>query len=243
MKGQLPKKPEIADWSEEKILSFIRFTLFFTEPAVVKGKDTYKFVVDAKKWQQAVLNKDEEYWDEFCKRINKGSITLQKMKLRMLMMVRTVLGWLKSNPYAITEEMENLMKDNPRTSWALRSYKTETTPMGTTLTLPDNTGTTESGSANNAPVSTPEVQYKQAVLRMTSILNSLTKGIKKDDIDMMSAKEKIQMAVSLSKALTSTFKSNSVNNNFFKQVVINTASREDLEAKMNEYANQQMSDE
>lgn len=244
---KLPQKREIGDWSEAKIASFVRFALFFTEPCTNKGKPDHRFVLNAEKWATAKANKDEEFWEEFCLRVDKKDATLHTIKLRLMMAVRSVLGWIKSNPYAVTEELEAIMKDNKRTSWALRGYVAKTTEMGNQIVALDNDDMTDPGRRNAAGsitnVSTPEVQYRQAVLRMTSILNNLTKGIKKSDIDLLSAKEKIQMAVNLSGALTRTFKSNNVNNNFFKTVIVNQASREDLEARVLDYANHQLTDD
>jgi len=243
VKEVLPQKREVGDWSEEKIASFVRFALFFTVPYTRKGKPDHKFEVTEEKWLAARNNKDEEFWPEFCLRVNKTGANYHVLKLRLMMATRTVLGWLKSNPYAITEELETLMKDNPRTAWALSSFKTTKTAMGNEVVVADNRETTDVAISNVAPTVTnapnPEVQYRNAVLRMASILNSLTKGIRKSDIDMMSAKDKITMAVNLTGALTRTFKTNNVNNAFFKTLIINQSGRKELEESILDYTSKQ----
>jgi hypothetical protein len=244
--GVLPMKPEIADWSQAKIESYLRFARLFMEVSKDKKRSgSHTFAFDENRWQAAKENKEEEYWDEFRTRVLIPKVGIaegrwqQKMKGRIMMMTRIVGSWLKSNPFAITEEMESLIKDNDRLEWIKNTFTVKDNEVGGTLVVPDTTEMVDEEKPGEVSVSNPLVQYNQALLKMATVFNTLVKGIKVKDINEMDVKDKLKLAVPIAQALAKTFQGKAPQGNIFKTLIINKAGREDLEKAVLNYSDAQ----
>lgn len=240
IKGELPRKNEIAHWDQEKLQAFISFSSFFI--------DGDKFVITGERRKDAELRMHEEaFWMEFMVRIDcpfgKGEGSNQSFRMRFMAMLRTVLAWLKSNPHAISEEMRAIMQKSERMNWALDPFKEKTTKIGASIISVDNRETTEPGLANQNPGATnltlPERQFNQALLQMTSLLVDLTRGISRSDLKKMSPGERIKVATGLAQTLQKSFATYKPNSMTFKKIVINNAGRDDLEAALLDYSQSQ----
>lgn len=236
IKGKIPGKREIGEWSEGKILGFIRFSQHFMKDAVVKKKETQVFDMTWQRWEGAKVNPDEEYWPEFLARLETPDDTMLLRKQRLMMMVRTVGAWLKANPSAITKDMIERMEKNDRWNWVLSTFKM--TPEG--IVVIDQRETTDPGRANANPnqtnVKTPAVIYQDSLFRLSTILGQLTQGLTFADIKKMPVKDRIQLAEKLTNTLNRAFSGRGGDVNVFKTLVVNNGSKEDLESAMLGYA-------
>lgn len=238
-------KRDIVDWSEAKILSFIQFADFFVD----KTKDPHTFTcVDIGIKAALSRAEDDEHWAEFMARIyQEDKTTTKEFKYRIMAMVRVVMAWLKTNPYAITDQMKAIMENNQRLAWGLNSFKTVTTDIGAEVTEMDNTDVTDPSRTNADPhlttIQSPEVMLGQAMTNMASILNRLTRGISNKEISSLDAKEKIKLAASLAPVLTKAMTNHKPNIKMFKQIVINKAGKDDLEKAFLDYTESQSDDE
>lgn len=240
IKGVLPRKSEIIDWSEAKLISLLEFAQFFIEGD--------KFTVTREqisKFQERATETD--WWMEFNVRIdhqtNRADFKTRTFQMRLMTFIRTVLSYLKSNPHAISNEMREIMEKSARLSWALDPFKMVTTKMGAEIIKVDDRETTDPNVANVSPgqsgLTLPEVQYHNAILLMTSMLNDVLKSVKKDDIKKISASERIKIANALAQTLAKTFNSGKPNTLIFKQLNVNKAGKDDLERAFLDMAQQQ----
>lgn len=238
IKGELPRKNEIVDWSEAKLMALLRFALHFIENDA--------FSVTGEKRQAAEARVSEEpFWAEFLMRIDRpvGKFQNKDFQLRLMSLVRVPLTWLKSNPHAVTEEMRALMEPTPRLNWALKSFEQKETKIGVPIVAVENRETTDPSRPNRSPDSSnltlPEVQYNRSILQMTSILMDLTRSIKAADLKKMKVEDKIKHANAILQTLQKQFANYKPNVQVFKQINIHNAGRDDLEKAVLDYANEQ----
>lgn len=240
IRDKLPRKNEIVDWSENKLVAFLQLVLFFS--------DGDNYAVTKEKVETFEKRAPEEpFWLEFNVRINrptfKEGFTVQQFKMRLMTAIRVVLSWLKSNPHAITDEMRDMMDSTARLRWALDPFKAKGTAIGAEIVGVDNKEVTDPNRSNVQPATSnltlPEVQYHNALLNVASILNNLTKGIKPQEIKKMSVESRIKLADSLIKTMGKVVGGQKPNTQVFKQLVIHNAGRQDLEDAMLEFSQEQ----
>lgn len=239
IEGVLPKKAEIVDWSSEKIMALLQLADFFTL--------SNKFNVNKETigtFQSRAL--EEAFWMEFNVRIghqlDRADFSKQKFNMRLIAMVRTVLGWLKSNPHAITNEMRELMEPNERLNWALDPFKMKTTAIGAEIVAIDNRETTDPNMANataSTNLTVPEIQYHQGLLHMSSIFKQITGGLTANDFKKMSVSERLKIANSIAQTLGRAFNTKVPSTVIFKKLTVNSAGRDDLEKAMLQYSQEQ----
>ena len=231
IKGVQFKKRDGADFSPEKWTALLKFAQFF-----ISEKDKYDFSIEKRK-QFELRAMEEPFWLEFSVRIDqplfKDNATPRGFSMRAMSLIREPLNWLKSNPFAITEEMRKIMEKSDRMNWALEPFKSVKTKIGAEIVKVNNKETTDPNMANVQPASSnltlPEVQLNHALLAMTSILKNLTKGISSEAIKKMSAETRIKLATGMVQSLGKTFATYKPNKQVFKQLVVNNASKDDLE--------------
>jgi len=246
VEGKNIKVRELPDWSDDKRLGFIKFFVFFINP------ETDKLRVNQERIEEFEIRSEvEPYFMEFRARIGldldkikkqKGPekmTSLSQYKMRVLTMQRNVLGWLKNNPHMITLEMRDLMCRSERTSWALKDYKIEESLIGAPMVVPDNRETTDPDMANvdakRTNLTIPELNYQRSITQLASIAADLTKGLKKKDLDKMTAKDRIKTAIEITNALAKAMSAHKPQQQVFKQLVIHKAGVEDLEKAMLDY--------
>ena len=240
VRGELPKKRDVSEWSEMKIVSYLDFVNHFIEKGVKKDKHGRKIetliikVTDTKRKSA----EEREEWKEFVERIDKLTTreneTCMQFFYRLNAMSRCVIGFLKDNPWKITENMEKVMRDNPRLEWGLKNYRTETTKIGAEVV--------ESDTFDNTPfptrVKNPEKLYANSLLKLAGIAEDLLKNIKKSDIQRMSAGERIRLGLSVVTAVSKNLKEYTPNKQVFNQLNIYQDGRDKLEEALQQFNSQ-----
>jgi len=240
IKGKALLKKDVQNWSEAKLLSALQFADFFTN----KNNDPHTFdVVQIKIAAAEERAKDDAHWAEFMARLSARDQTTKQFSYKLMAFVRIFVGWIRTNPYALTPQMRAIMESNQRLKWGIDTFKEKKTEIGATVVEMDNREETNPGLANVTPgstsLATPEVQYAQALSNMASILNRLTSGIKNNEISSLDAKEKIKLAATLGPVLAKAIGQHRPNVKIFKQLVINKAGKEELEKAFLDYTESQ----
>lgn len=237
---------ELPDWSEEKLLQLIKFFEFFINP------ETDKLRVNKERIQEfEVRSESEPFWMEWRarigiqtddmdgKKVNEIASLYGKYKMRVMTMMRNVLGWLKNNPHRITPDMYASMSRTERMSWALKDYKVVTGQTGVSLIEPDNLETTDPDRSNASPAQTnlqkADIYYERSMFKLASILNDLTSGIKASEINKMTAERRIKTALDIVNAIAKVHNAKKPNGTVFKQYNINNATAEEAEKMLMDY--------
>ena len=234
IRGCLPEKKDMVDWSDAKSMAFIKFVEFFTN----KDQPKHKFNCSPEQIDKATAL-DEPFFPEFLARINVDHTdAIQKTKPhkvfhpRFLTFSRIPLTWYKQNPSTVTPEMYAVMKQNQRMDWATRHFVEHKNEMGVAV-IKDEREELDPDKPNYAPNSTkvknPEVLFNEQLLEMTKLHASLLKGIKPKDIDSLTVNQKIQHSMTLTKTLAAAFAKYKPNKAVFNQVNINSSGKEELE--------------
>lgn len=240
VKGKLPKKAEIIDWPEAKLLALLAFARVFLE-----GEG---YVVDSTRREAAETRSAEEpYWEEFLARINQPlgtkDATHQRFRIRLMTLIRVPLAWLKSNPFAVTEALQAQLESTPRFSWCLTTFVEKTTDIGGTIVAMQNRDTTDPSMPNYkrsvTDVDPPQIRFNKALLESVAIFEQLTKSIKPSDIRNLQTKEKLRYMTAMAATLTKTFREYKPNVTVFQQINVNKAERDELESAMYDYAETQ----
>lgn len=238
IKGELSTKASINEWSETKIVSFLHFINLFTEGD--------KFCVTRIK-RDAAKERQEDFWLEFLSRIDDESCNDQKFRNRLIAMARNVLAWIKANPHAMTQDIRNLMVANPRTHWALESFKEVENKNGSTSVVLDNDENTNIGTPNASPfvtdLKTPQAIFNQSLMNMATALNQITSSFKPSELKKLGVEQKLKLATSMVTALSKQFTKQAPNSVTFQKIVVNKAGRDELESALMDYSNAQNDEE
>ncbi len=242
IKGILPKKAEVIDWSAEKIISLLQFASLALVEKENRGQldSVYQY---NKEFEEKIKNFDNPFFEEFVERVTKDQYATYASKQgKLIQMVRTVLSYVKSNPYMITPAMAEIMETSPRFSWALEAFKQETTKIGAEIVAVDNMETTDvvrNANPNQSNVTLPELQFQQSMLMLTSLMKDMLKSINKKDIKDLDAKEKLRLVIPIIGAVGKNISSKKPASLVFKKLVINSAGVHDLEKAILEYTQTQ----
>lgn len=233
IKGKLPKKRDVVDWSEEKLSQFLKFIVFFTH-----GEN---FVFNNVSWETARL-KNEPFWDEFMLRIDCAP-GQQKFRTRFITQQRTVMAWVKENPHVLTEDMYKLCQSTPRLSWATTHFKTVDTEMGVQVVERDTDELTDPRQKNATDLvrkdRTPQVIYEEGLLSMTTLFRQLARSVPSSEIKGIKPEQRIALANQMAKTLRESFKKFQPNIRVFNNININKSTREELEGAVLSYAEEQ----
>lgn len=240
VKGELPRERDIVDWSEDKIVSLLHFIDHFTH------NGQFKVNLDLRRAAE-LQSSSNPHWEEFLERIDVtqrlGGPVDTKFSRRFMTLARTVLSFLKKNPYAISAEMSRLMKANPRCHWALNIVKEVPSLLGPSTVQLDNNENLDpsfpNANRNLTDIKSPQIQFNEAIIKMTSILNALTKGIKASDLQKMGVADKIKLANTLINSLAKVHSAYKPNNISLNKININVESKDDLERAILDYAEHQ----
>ncbi len=229
VRGTLPRRREVAEYKEATFLSIFQFIEHFCE----ERRGTLSVVVTKEKWALAekVLDLPYHPWQEILYRIdrltkdtrfNSGSIYI-----RIAAYNRAVLGYLKNNPAAITDEMRKVLEPNPRLNWCLKHYDDKQSALGTDLVLPHTSDTT---GTFPKPISqrSPDKIMLEGQLHVFNLFELLAKSIKEKDLKDLDVRDKISALQKLSFifSVSSKFKANSQT---FINLNVQAAKKEDLE--------------
>lgn len=240
VKGKLPRQPEITDWSEDRIRSFLEFAAFFMKEGTLRNGGTgivYDVTDDriASAWENP-----DEHWQEFLNRLEtKDTLATEKVKrlnafrTRLMNFIRVVCSWLKKNPQAITIPIEQIMRSNPRFSWALDTFVLQETPTGMMLMPNDSPETTSDTAQNVNPLQSdsklPQVRYQNSVAKVTALLEELVSSIDRNQIKSMSPDKKLGLVLKMIEVLGKNYKDAPGKTSVFNTLVVGKSGREDLE--------------
>lgn len=230
-KGKLPKKVEIADWNEDKYLSFFSFIKLFME----EKDGSFSYIVTSQN-REAVKFIDKIHYKEFSERLELKGCNDVRFKKRLTTFVRTVLLYLREKPFVVTGAMHKDMENNDRLSWALQPFKNEKSGIGADIVVPNTDDATDPDEQREVSVANPLVEYQKVAYTMLALLSDILKDIKPSDIKRLDPKDKIKIAIQMMESVGKTMKGPGANVSVFKQININTSGREDLEKMALDYS-------
>ena len=229
VRGSLPGRRDVEQWKESQFLSLFEFI----EHVCEARKGTISVVVTKEKWLavEKVLDLPYHPWQEILYRLDRLTkdtrFNAGSCYIRIAAMNRSVLGYLKNNPAAITETMRKSIEPNPRLNWCLRNFADKTTKIGAEvveLAKVDATGSYPKPIGQRSP----DRIMLEGQLKVFSIFEMIAKSINSKDIKEMDVRDKISALQKLSFIfnVASRFKANSQT---FINLNVNAAKREDLE--------------
>ena len=240
IRGKLPQLKDAGEWSPEKFMQFLKFVTFFS---VIKSPMEANYQITNETLDTARGRiPDEPWWDEFFARIDPtpGLNYAKSFRQRFITFVRIPCGWLKRNPHFLTPEMYALMDPNPRLSWASRNFKMVETEMGMQVVERDNDELTDPAIKNKmldvTSSRTPLVIYQETLLKYTTILNSLIKGIPSAELKTIGVAKRIELLNNGLKTLSQLLVKQQPNRGVFTQINIAHETREKLEASILTYS-------
>lgn len=220
--GRLPNRKEIAEWEEDKYLSFLAFCQHFIESKL--GGTAWRVTPDKRTAVEKLAATDPHY-KEFLERIELSGADTDDKKFyyRLMTMVRLVLGYLRLNPDRITPAMRQVLEGSKRFNWCLEAH--DQPPTIVPVLLP-------------ARPLTPEGQLADAWEQMVNILHMLVESIKAKDIARMSVKERLLVIPRLQHTLGLNRKVGRSRSSVFANIDVKNANRQELERAMLSYAEQ-----
>ena len=212
----MPQVADIAEWPDMRICAFVRFCDLFTD-------DRGVFFVTEERVRVA-SEAQEDYWQEFLSRIDYLDKSNAKFRNRLQSLYRVVAMWLQANPHAITEDMRAVMGKSPKFRKVLTSFTEVQTTMGTEAI--------EVKPNEKGELTTPQAIFNQSLLNASTALLELTSSFKRGELRSMSPKDKLNAANALIGSLGKMFQKTAPQSVTFQKIVVNKASREDLEAAL-----------
>lgn len=230
--GKSPTKRELANWTEAHYIHFLRFCEFFIH-YTEKGEP--KVSVTKERWHKAedLLNMPDHPFHEFLYRINHFSIdpnsSEKKFYFKLISMMKFVLGYLRSNPALVGDEMKKIIEPNARFNWCLTQTRVVDTAVGPVV-VPDSQMRVGEFH-NNQPLATTEQNLLSAMNRAINLFNVVAESITPEEIKKMAPKDKL-LAMARMFPLFSVTKNFKPGKQIFKQINIHAAGREELESAM-----------
>ena len=220
--GKRFRKTDFAQWDEVKFMNWFKMVHFFTTEDKLSVTD-----VSIRAFQARA--KENPRWEEWMWRYEVAGDTFEVISFqnRLITTNRIMGAYIQENPHVITNDMKGVMEAND----SLRKY---TEPF--VVKELENGMEIVGSNMENGKYALPEVQYHKALLKMAAMANDLMTGITKDDIKKMSPGERIKLANALTTTMSKLQGGHRPNIQIFKQLVLNQAGREDLEAAMVEMA-------
>lgn len=211
--GQRLRKDHLAKWDTLRFMEWFALVHHFCPKGDWEWNDlSHKTFI-----QQA---EDRPIWEEWKHRY--GMDREEKpinIGRPMMAFTRYVGEHLQSNPHSITVEMRERMKAHPTLTRYTEPFIVKETEMGKVVTADEN-------------LIMPEVQYHKSLLRLAAIANDLTEGITKEMIRKLSPDDRIKLMIQIVRTMNTVQGGQKANLNVLKQIIINNASREELEKVM-----------
>lgn len=231
VKGHIPRVREIATYTEQNFLDYFAFVNSFCEEDKKKGRYSIKTTVPKIKAAEAVLQEPYHPWQEMLYRIDvftdAPKFNAGSFYIRIAAYNRAVLGYLKQNPAAVTDEMRKVMEANPRLSWALKHYMDKKSETGAEYVLPATTDTT---TDQPRPITqrSPDKMLMEGIMHTANTFELIAKSIKASDLKELDVRDRVAMLQKLSFIFNvgRNFKPNA---NTFQQINIYSAKKDDLE--------------
>ena len=221
--GQTLRKDHLKKWDEQKFLEWFRMMHHFAP----KGDWIWNDVTLKAYCEQAAT---KPHWEEWMWRFSMNSEETKPNHIGRPItgFVRHIGEYLQSNPFVITPQMKEIMLGNKTLTKYTEPFKVITTAIGAEIVVPN----VDDGSV----LTLPEVQYHKALLKMSALANALTEGITEEHIKKLAPDERIKLALSIVKMMSTIQGGQKPNTQIFKQLIVNNAGRDDLEKAMLAYA-------
>lgn len=216
------RKHDLLSWTDTHFLAWFGVMHHFT----IDKKLTFNEVTLQAFRQKA---RENDLWNEWMHRAEAHirDYVIAKISGRILNMNRVIGTFLQSNPHVITTQMKGMMEANPYLEKYAQPFTTETTKIGAEIVTP-NTNDLDRFTM-------PEVQYHEALLRMSKVANELLGSVTKADLKKMSPKDRLTLANALIQTMSKVQGGQKPNMQIFKQLVIHQAGRQELESALLAY--------
>lgn len=215
------KKADVARWSEHQFLEWFALVHHFCP----RGEWMWNDLSIKTFCQQA---ETRPLWEEIVWRYGFQSelrpVTIGKSIMGFL---RHVGEYLQNHPHMITPKMREIMLGNEKLIKYTEPFKVVENEIGAKVVVPN--------MDDQSRLMLPEVQYHKALLRMSSLANDLLDGITKRHIDKMAPDERIKLMIRIVDTMSKVQGGQRPNVQIFKQLVVNSAGREELEKAMLAY--------
>lgn len=231
VRGRLPRRREVAEWTEKNFLDYLSFIEHFCQ--VNPKTQDISVIVTKEKWAIAekVLTMPFHPYQEILYRIDRLTKDTKfhagSVYIRIAAYNRAVLGYLKNNPAAVSDDMRKIIEPNPRLNWCLKHYKDVETQIGAEVVLPDSADNT---GQFTKPITqrSPDKIMLEGQLQMFNLIELIAKSIKPTDIKDLDVRDKISALQKLSFVYNTAakFKANSQT---FINLNVQSAKRDELE--------------
>lgn len=220
--GQSLRKNHLPQWDEQHFLEFFALIHHFAP----KGEWLWNDLAIKTFCQQA---ENRPLWEEWMWRfeMKKEEPNLPSIRSRITGFVPLIGSYLQGNPHVITKRMREIMKANSILEKYTEPFKMVENEIGGMSIMPN----TDQGQVFELP----EIQYNKAILKMSAIANDLIEGITKDELKKMPFNERVELALKIMNFMSRANGGQKPNVAIFKQLIINQAGRDELEAAMVAY--------
>jgi hypothetical protein len=228
--GKNPTPVEMATWSHDKWMDFLRFTAIFIGKDK-KEEESFKFTDENRKQADDFLKIPNHPFHEWIYRVNKWpeEDSNSDFRFKFQSITRVVLGYLKAHPSIIDSNMRVLISAYPkRLGWVLSQYTTAQTRAGELLTR-------DTSTDNSVPVALPSIQTKlmNSLVLMADIYERIAASVSDKDIPKMLLSEKLKALKDLSFVFSTASKKQQTNH--LTQININTKDAKGAEEAMMSY--------
>lgn len=217
------KKHDLENWTDAHFIAWFQLIHHFT----INKKLTFNEATLQAFRQKA--REENDFWNEWMHRVkaHERDYEMSAISGRVLNMNRTIGSYLQNNPHLVTTQMKGMMEASAYLEKYAKPFTTEKTGIGAEVVKP-NTDELDRFTM-------PEIKYHEAMLKMSNIADEMLQSISKKDIKSMTPKDRITLANTLLQTMSKVQNGYKPNTQVFKQLVVNQAGRQDLEAAMLEY--------
>lgn len=227
--GTLPRRYEVAQWSEEKYLQFLDLMDFFVKDGALRFPSESILLAE-----QRYMIGTYPFLQELFHRIDAFSTDpdapTTKFRNKFMALIRQVGQYIRLNPSVVTEAMRVRIEANPRFAWCLSHFAKIDTKMSVPVIIPDGKPMPGTLLPMDNPKD-PQLRILEAQTHLADALVHITKGLTRTELKGMATKDKLQIAVKIMDVLQKN-KGWKPNIGTLNQININAANRDDLEKAM-----------
>lgn len=218
VKGKLFTPRDLANFTEERYITFLQFCVQFMVPSEEGPK--YSNTKDLWLKSEEIMLMPDHPFEEYLWRINFFSTnkdaSYRKFFAKLLVMMNTTLKYIQRNPSVVTDEMRKIIEMYPRFEWALKQTAIVPTQMGTEVMV------------QKSGVASFDEQLYNAGVKTVNMLERLVDSISDRDIKNMKSRDKM-IAIGRLGYVFQIAKSLKPNRQIFQQINIHGADRDTLE--------------
>lgn len=230
VQGELWKRVDLVEWNEKKYLAFFDSLLRFTDNQDQKIIITTEALM---KLEQDAFSGQYPFLHELVIRIHQlttdPKATPHKFYNKYTAIIRQVGNYLKLHPSLVSPQMKSVIESHPRLSWITKHYEVKDTKVGIPITVPTKRdAVTSTGELTTNP--NPDLMRLETELKIADIAHIAAHSIKPGELRKLPVKDRVKIALAAHKV--SSEKKAVPNIGKINQLVINKASREDLESAL-----------